>query len=423
MKIVSRILKHAAPMMAAQAIPLSASFVIISVALALGRTDFVAVIGTTATIAGLGVLINVGVGIGTLRDLAIAGSNPHRLGSAITKNLRIASSVSFLVFTISGLAALLMWLALPPDSLSRAGIWVAFALQIPVYIIAPHTSVLSSAFQHLDRETENLGITLTRSAVGLGMGILVIVLAPDPIWAIALQSTVASTMAVAMLHERTRRLTRSNVHVKVFPAPDFSLAPIWERVMNSLDGAVFMTLFMIAQLVAATISIETASEVAAGVAFCRMVILPLKMVGLTAGRMNLRDNDSGWKFARGSMIVTGVFVVPIAFGLLFAAAFRFSPFDNTVLTILIAAQLMCEPFSGSLFAYLKVSFGARAGLLGLIITYLALAPALLVACRLAAPSTEALWTCLLIVRVCFSATTLFSLRKEIRSSFSPDPAR
>lgn len=30
--------------------------------------------------------------------------------------------------------------------------------------------------------------------------------------------------------------------------------------MNSLDGAVFMTLFMIAQLVAATISIETASR-------------------------------------------------------------------------------------------------------------------------------------------------------------------
>lgn len=360
MKVSWRIAKHAAPMMLAQVIPLSVTFAIVSVALGLGRREFVAVIGTTATIAGLSMLINVGVGVGMLRDLASTGNDPLRVEAAIATNLRIASAVSFFVTLIAGVTALAISLAMPPASPTRIGIWIAFAIQLPAYIIAPHTSVLSSAFQHFDRETENLIITLTRSAIGLVAGIVVVVVVADPLLAIAVQSAVASAMAFTMLHERSRRLARSRVRLKLFPRPDFSFAPFRDRVINSVDGAVFMALFVFAQLVAATISLEVAAQIAAGVAFCRLVILPLKMIGLTAGRMKLRDGDPGWKFALGTLTATAAFVTPVALGLLIAAAFGISPFANGALSVLIAAQLLIEPISGSMFSYVKVSFGARA---------------------------------------------------------------
>ncbi|WP_337001427.1 MULTISPECIES: hypothetical protein [unclassified Microbacterium] len=411
---VGRVLTHATPMMLALVIPLGASFVLLAVALATSRADFAAIVGTAATISGLGTLVNVGVGIGTLRDLARARTDPALIASAIAGNLRLASAVSFIVVAISAAAGIALTYASPRGSVLGVALWVALIVQLPANILSSHTSVLAAAFQHLGREKDNLTITLTRSLIGLALGLAVVLFIPDPILAIALQSALASLMVIAMLVERRRRLAGVGVHVRLLLAPDFSLRRIGDRVLNSLDGAVFMVLFMVAQMIAASISVGVAAQVAAGVALCRTIIIPLKMVGQTAGRMSLQDPGKDTRYVGASFSTVGVFVVPIAGALLVLASVGVSPVGDATLSALIAVQLLLEPFAGSLFAYLKVVFGARAGLLGLLLTYLVLAPIALVACRLLAPDAAALWTCLVLVRFVFSLANGAALLRGLR---------
>ncbi|MDF2561093.1 MAG: uncharacterized protein K0R99_2539 [Microbacterium sp.] len=407
---LSRVLKHATPMMLAQVIPLGASFALIAVALALGRADFAAIIGTTATISGLGTLINVGIGIGTLRELAVARTDERLINSAIATNLRLASAVSFIVIAVSAATAVTLSLATPHSSDLVVVLWIALILQLPANALSSHTSVLAAAFQHLGREKDNLVITLTRTLIGLAIGLAIVVFVSDPLAAIALQSVVASLMVIAMLVERRRRLARTGLHVRILRAPDFSPRRIGDRVLNSLDGAVFMVLFMVAQLVAASISVEVAAQVAAGVALCRTIIIPLKMIGQTAGRMSLQDRAREPSYRMASYGVVCTFVVPLALSLILLSAFGASPVGDPTLGLLISLQLLLEPFAGSLFAYMKVTFGATAGLLGLILTYLVLAPATLIICRFTAPSAVGLWAALLLVRLLFSVANLAALR-------------
>ena len=295
-------------------------------------------------------------------------------------------------------------------------LWVALAVQLPANVLSSHTSVLTAAFQHLGREKDNLTITLTRSLIGLALGLGVVLFVPHPLLAIALQSALASLMVIAMLVERRRRLAGVGVRVRLRLAPDFALRRIGDRILNSLDGAVFMLLFILAQMIAASISVSVAAQVAAGVALCRTIIIPLKMVGQTAGRMSLQDPGKDARYVCASLGTVALFVVPISMILMLLSALGASPVDDVALTLLIAVQLLLEPFSGSLFAYLKVVFGATAGLLGLILTYLALAPAALLICRFVAPDAAALWTCLVLVRFVFSVSNIAALRARSRLS-------
>ncbi|MFK4789722.1 hypothetical protein [Microbacterium sp. ZW T5_56] len=412
------VMRHATPMMLAQLIPLASSFVIVSLALMLGRDDFVTVTGISATIVGLGALINVGVGIATLRDLARTGDDPRGVAQALSWNLRVASAISFVSLAVSLVTAVVLWLVLPEGSVARMGVVLAFLLQIPIYLISPHTSVLSSAFQHLDRERENFGITLSRSVVALGVGIVVVLLVDDDVIAIGLQAAVGSVMVGLMLAERRRRLARSEVRFRVFPRPVFSGRAVWDRTVNSLDGAVFMLLFIVAQLIAASISLEVGAQVSAAVAFCRTVIIPLKMIGVTAGRMSLREPGLRSAFALSSISATAMIVVPLALLLATLAFVGYSPLSGTVLTLLVAAQLLVEPCAGPLFSYLRVSFGARPGLAGLIITYVIVAPIVLMLCKFTLPTAVGIWICLLGARLLFAALTLLALRQGLRRALS-----
>lgn len=413
------VMRHAMPMMLAQLIPLASSFVIVSLALNLGRDDFVTVTGMSASISGLGALINGGVGIATLRDLAQARGDADRIASALSWNLRVASAVSVVTLSVSLSTAVALWLVLPEGSLSRAGITLAFLLQMPSYLISPHTSVLSSGFQHLDREKENFGITLSSSAVALAVGVVVVLFVDDDLIAIGLQAAVGSVMAGAMLAERKRRLARSEVHTRVFPTPAFSGRAIWDRAVNSLDGAVFMLLFIAAQLIAASISVEVGAQVAGAVAFCRTVIIPLKMIGMTAGRLSLREPGAGNAFAVASISATAVIVVPLAGVLVVFAFLGHSPLSGSVLTLLVAVQLLIEPCAGSLFSFLRVAFGSRSGLAGLIGSYVIVAPVVLVICRFTLPTAAGIWIGLLGVRVLFAAATLLALRVGLLQAREP----
>jgi len=401
------------PMVLAQLIPLAASFAIVAVALSLGRNDFVTVTGTSATIAGLGALINVGVGVGTLRDLAQARNDPQKTVLAVTRNLRIASAISFVVMSISLIAAFGLWLVLPAGSPARVGVVFAFLLQIPSFLISPHTSVLSSTFQHLDREKENFGITLSRSFVAVVIGLGVVFLVENDVLAISLQAAVATAMACAMLMERWRRLGKSNLRLKLMQSPLFSRREIWDRVLNSLDGAVFMVLFIVAQLIAASISLEVGAQIATAVAFCRTVIIPLKMIGITAGRMALREDETP-EFARASIVATAICVAPVIVVLGVTLILGLNPLSSTLLSLLIATQLLVEPLAGSLFAFLKVAFGAKSGLVGLLASYLVVAPVLLVVARLVTPTAVGIWICLLGVRILFTITNAVALRQGLQ---------
>ncbi|WP_433677452.1 hypothetical protein [Microbacterium gorillae] len=413
------VMRHAMPMMLAQLIPLASGFVIVSLALSLGRDNFVTVTGMSATIAGLGALITVGVAIATLRDLAHAGDDADKIARALSWNLRIASAISAVTLSVSLITTVALWLVLPQGSLARAGILIAFLLQIPSYLISPHISVLSSVFQHLDREKENFSITLSRSAVALAVGVVVVLFVDDDLTAIGLQAVVGSVMAGTMLAERRRRLVRSNIHTRVFPPPAFDGRAIWDRAVNSLDGAVFMLLFIVAQLIAASISVEVGAQVAGAVAFCRTVIIPLKMIGVTAGRLSLREPGARRALAGASISATAVIVVPLAGLLAVSASLGHSPLSDAVLTLLVTVQLLVEPCAGSLFSFLRVAFGSRSGLAGLIVSYVIVAPVVLVICRFTLPTAVGIWICLLGVRFLFATVTLLALRAGLLRAGEP----
>lgn len=407
------VIRHGMPMVLAQLIPLAASFLIVAVALSLGRNNFVTVTGTSATIAGLGALINVGVGTGAIRDLARARNDPQKTVLAVARNLRIASAISFVVLSISLIAAFGLWLVLPAGSPARVGVVFAFLLQIPSFLISPHTSVLSSTFQHLDREKENFGITLSRSVVALIIGLGVVLLVENDVLAISLQAAVGTAMACAMLIERWRRLGKSHRRVKLMHSPLFSRREIWDRVLNSLDGAVFMVLFIVAQLIAVSTSLEVGAQISTAVAFCRTVIIPLKMIGITAGRMALRESET-LDFARASILATAICVAPVIVFLGVTVILGINPLSGTLLSLLVATQLLVEPFAGSLFAFLKVAFGAKSGLVGLLTIYLVVAPVLLVVARVVAPTAVGIWISLLAVRILFALTNALALRRGLQ---------
>gem|GEM_PF-4372125 len=413
------VLLRAFPLILSGLVPQLTSLVVLTISHTSATASATALLGLTSSLTGLAFVATVGVSICTVRDLvrarkqskATASGDPETaraaLSSALQSNWRIANSFAVFSLVLSAVFILIYSRSIPAEH--SWIVWSYFLSQSLSLLVTPYFAVMNGAYQFVDRSRENL---FSSSAVGLctvGAAALSFQLLGSPSTALMTFGLCQSFISVAVLLIRLTRLSRKFGVVPWDRHFDFSTKRIVERLAGAIDGAVFMTVFLLVQMIATSISVQTGAEIALAVGVARMVVVPLKQVGLTYGRMRISGlvpADDGKAASLGVLAVsTWAIVLPIClvigtFGLLGRPVA-----GSWVLSLLIMAQFLVEPFAGVLYGALKMTAGPKAGLVGLFVSYGVVATAGLVFLQQTSGNAVQFWALLLTVRVLFALLT------------------
>ena len=415
----SAVLVRAFPLILSGLVPQLTSLVVLTISHAAGTPSVTALLGLTSSLTGLAFVATVGVSICTVRDLvrarkqsaAAASGDPEAarvaLSKALQSNWRIANSFAVFSLLLSAVFILIYSRSIPEEH--SWIVWSYFLSQSLSLLVTPYFAVMNGAYQFVDRSRENL---FSSAAVGLcsvGAAALCFQLSGSPSTALTAFGLSQSFISGAVLLIRLTRLSRKFGVVPWDLRFDFSAGRILERLAGAIDGAVFMTVFLLVQMIATSISVQTGAEIALAVGVARMVVVPLKQVGLTYGRMRISGlvpADDGKAASLGVLAVsTWTIVVPICLVIVAVGLLGRPVAGSWALSLLIVAQFLVEPFAGVLYGALKMTAGPKAGLAGLFVSYGLVASAGLVFLQQTAGDAVQFWALLLAVRVLFALLT------------------
>lgn len=385
------------PLVMAAMIPQIVNAIVVAFAQAAMPAGTAALLGMVGTVVSLAVVAAVGVMICTLRDLVVARKRGLDAGAAMSTNTGYAATFALLSVPVAGIVLAIFSLG---DVVSAELIWVLAATQLPVLLVTPFAAVLNGVFQALDRSSENLYAALLQGVVTV-VGSVAFFMPIDVMPALVIFGLVQSAGAVIVQWWRGRRLRRIS-DLRLTLGVRWDRSGMWDRVSAAIDAVIFIAIFMVAQLAAAAISSETADMIAIAVAFARTIVVPLKQVGITAGRLALAGGPQRTRQQLATLAASSAPYVAVG-GLLAVVYGLLSGPSWLPLVLLIAAQFLVEPFAGVLYSYTKVRVGPRAGLAGLFVVYCVLVPLALVALVLVRASAAEIWFMLLIARAVFAA--------------------
>lgn len=398
---IRQILRRAVPLMLAQVVPLAVSVALTATAVAQGRLALAGTIAMLGTIVSLSSIVTTGVGMAALRDLALRRRQGGELEGAVERNLAVANASSLLILAVAGVGVGAFGVL---RGESAVGALVYYATLVPSLYLTAQGAVLSSVFQVMDRDRENLGFATFRSGLQVAVGIALLLALGDDVLVLAGLGASTSVITGILMTGRVRALRRAGMRITL-PAP---WAMVWKglgaRIAGSLDGVVFVVVFLAAQVVAAGFSIQIGAHVALAVSLVRLVVLPLKQLGLVVARLGMLAG-SGLDLRTLCAAAYLVLTVP-ALALGGALAFGLLPIVEGPFWMLVLAQLLVEPFASVLFGYLKVARSLRAGLAGLAVAYGVVFPLGLWAVASGPRSASALWAVLLLWRVVFAVWVL-----------------
>lgn len=367
------------------------------------------VIGLVTTILGAVSILSVGGAIVALRTASIQRSVDTDDSAGWERVLREEFATSWIV----GLLSIVFTCAVvvPTAWLAQidARLVVAYlAGNLLWFLVTPASLVANGVLQALDLDGRNL-----RAAVGALIGQLVILAVvlwwrPDVITALAVTAVGDGVVAAGILHVRLRGLARvtGQNHLR-FAAPGrvSGLARLLgDRAQAGADGLVYMVTFFVATTVAARYSPSAGADIAAAVAVMRLIIIPVKQLGLVGGRMSLSTPDE-----LSLLTVAKATIAPCAIAAAALLAWATSTLGTLPLTLclLLALQLLLEPFAGVLFAAVKVAQGPARGTWLLIGLYVLAVIPILAALGVAGLGAPVLiWAVLLTARALFAAGSL-----------------
>lgn len=390
-----------------------------------------AAVGTATTVFGVAVLLSVGCAITAIRAVSLqrarrgsdAEDRPIDLPSVLGEEFGYAGLFGILGL---GIAAAMTGLTLlvSPD-VSGAVAWYLLGA-LPWMLVVPHTSVANGAFQALDRDGFNARIALPTAAGQCisAAGILLLRLPLEP--SMLLVGCAGSAFAVVALAYRLRVLSRTagqQVRALVrLPASGLRVG-MSMRLAAGADGVVYMTVFFLATIVATRYSLESGAVIALAVSIMRLLIIPIKQLGLVGGRLLAQGRFDTARDGLRTIRVTAALACTAA--ALIVIVWGAVPSDLPLpLAILLAAQLLIEPVAGVQFAALKIAVGPAAGVRLLLVCYWLVAPSLLLLIAvLGRGEPWLIWSALLAVRLVFAAGVARITSRHVPSVATAVPAQ
>jgi hypothetical protein len=370
-----------------------------------------AAVGAATSIFGAAVLLSVGCAIATIRavskQIARIGAGAKEPPAFLPAALRDEFGIAW-IFGLVGLAIAwtLVGLAgiVSPGSSVAVG-WYVIGASAWILVV-PHTSVTVGAFQALDRDRFNAMLALVTGALQVAAVALILLLRLPLEHSIFLVAASGSALAVGALAYRLRvlsQLAQGRVSFLRFGRIANAWKEVSLRAAAGADGVVYMTVFLLATTIATRSSVASGAAVALAVSVMRLLIIPIKQLGLVGGRLLAQGEFETPQVGLRTIRVTAAFAcVVAALGIVVWGAFpNGMPFG---LATVLAAQLLLEPVAGVQFTALKVAVGPEAGIRLLLICYWIVAPLLLaLSAVLGLAEPWMIWLILLAVRLAFAA--------------------
>lgn len=406
MRTISNLIWRSLPLIAAGFIPQATATIVVGLSSVYnGSDELTSFLGLIAAFNGLSLVLSVGASVCVIRELSQRGVDKSP-STVIGRNLQIANTLS--LCSILFAVIFLMGYTMVIDS-SFAGVaWCYFISQSLVLLTAPHSAVFNGAFQFLDRNRENLQAALVVGLVTIAAAVVVLAVLPVTSVLLIMLGLIQSAAALGVLIWRRRSLSRWVAAPKWPVGIRWCKREIFDRIAASVDGAVFMAMFALVQVLAAAVSPQVGAQIALAVALVRTVVVPVKQIGLNYGRMLVADQAprvGAMRELTTLTLATWCFIIPITSVGLIWSGLAEPVGASWTLTILIAVQLLMEPFAGVLYGAAKVTIGPRAGLFGLLIIYVVVLPAALLPLSLTDGTAEQFWLLLLIARGLFAGST------------------
>ncbi len=371
------------------------------------------VVGLVGSLTGIAIIISTGFVPTTVRGFAKLLQNPSTDSrTAIRPKLASEAAVAFAAMAvILVIASLLLAVAMSTGHTLFAAYWLA---ALPGMIVNPLGYILMGLFQARSRDVSNM----LASGTGLGVNVLAaLILAvahPSPAVALGLLGAVSTLTAIFGLVYRAAVLRRDGIidtgrmplAAKRFKEETGAcFRGIGERFAASVDGLVFLTTFSAAIAVAMTVSPADGAAIALAVSIMRAIIIPLKQFGFVGARMSLREGTgegalTSRAIALSSLILLGS--LALILGMLAATGSEILPLP-TAITVMMALQLLLEPWAGIRYAFTKVVATGYSGVAALLLSY-GVVPILgfVVLSVTGSLSATTIWGVLFATRVCFA---------------------
>lgn len=330
-----------------------------------------------------------------------------------------------------------------------------------VLLLGPLTAVIAGLTQSAAQDGFGLWVSVLSTGLTVASAIVGIVIGLDAHIALALigvTSVAVRLLTVAMRLSRLRRF-RIGIMAGLWQAarPGRARGQGWTAFsplpafLTTIDGFVFLLTYTVAISVASHHSPADGAMVALIVSLMRALIVPIKQLGIVGGRMSRQSRLSpaetagtaesspvgevtGTAEATGSLVRrTDLRVVTfsssvvttsagvLALILMLTGVIHISPLP---LMLLVTAQVLCEPWAGILFSFLKVASGPKLGLSALVVSYLGLGVLGLLVIGLAGHGEAVtVWAWMVVIRLVFMGFMVRPTRRWIRDGSAAAPVR
>ncbi|MCD1285827.1 MULTISPECIES: hypothetical protein [unclassified Brevibacterium] len=319
-----------------------------------------------------------------------------------------------------------------------------------VLLLGPLTAVIAGLTQSAAQDGFGLWVSVLSTGLTVASAIVGIVIGLDAHIALALigvTSVAVRLLTVAMRLSRLREF-RIGIVAGLWQAARPGRARGWRdfsplsAFLTTIDGFVFLLTYTVAISVASHHSPADGAMVALIVSLMRALIVPIKQLGIVGGRMSRQSRlapaeateVTGSAEATGSLVRrTDLRVVTfsssvvttsagvLALILMLTGVIHISPLP---LMLLVTAQVLCEPWAGILFSFLKVASGPKLGLSALVVSYLGLGVlGLLVIDLTGHGEAVTVWAWMVVIRLVFMGFMVRPTRRWIRDGSAAAPVR
>lgn len=397
---------------AASFLPGVRAFLVLALAATGLSAASVVLLGLSAQLLGLALVAAVGVTVATLHRLKRAGvAQAHDV-------LRDTGAAAITGGVVAILASVALGVVVPllisiENVAGFAVFWIACSLSLGFTV---GSAWLTGVLQAGDRDRVNLGANIVGTTIAVAGAALAIAIVTDP-WACLIAIAIAGLLADGMawlLRIASARASWTAVELIGDPLaaalqdPLKHLRALPQMAVGAVDGLIMMTTLLVAGAVAASTGPAGGAAILTVAALMRSLILPLKQLGMVAGRLCVSNGEPELRLLRSFTLVVSAALAIAAVALVAAVLLgAFPPEVTPLLAVLLALQLLVEPVAGFLFAAFKIidrpSFGA-ARMAGV---YFGLAiPILLLLGVLDMATPVWVWTVLLAARTGFGLTLL-----------------
>lgn len=389
--------------------------------------DATAGYGFALSISGLAAVLCSGHGIATVSRMSrsiAANESPSRqrliFGELVATAL--AATASLLI-----LGALIGAVAIVASDVDQPTFAAAFVPLLIGSLLLPVGQAIAGWQEVRGEDVRTVQYTLESTIISVSVSLTIAAVCPNPLVVVAscgIASTLGGLFAVVRSARRLRPVARGTLRLgwawlRARPRESFAAVP---RVgAASWDGIVLATTFAVTIQIAINVDAATGATTAILVAALRTLIIPIKAVGILAGRLirlRARALEDEPQLLRSLLLIVSLATTPVGVLMIVLPAqisevLGIALSDGARLAVVLAGtQVLLEPAIGFASAAVKILIRPAAMLAQLtLILWGVTVPAMLAMRWLGELNVVTLWAVLLSARMLFGAlVVLHALR-------------